>query len=202
MKNNKKKLTLTTIVFSVIAITIFVNMKLHDAAQKGNILEAEGLLKQNHGENINETDRHGDTALHLAIANNKLSMVKYLLENHAQVAKVNNEGITPLYEAAAAGNNDAIKLLLDRGNAQETIDLRSGKKDGGFYTPLHVAIMRSHPATVQLLLSRGANPAIKTIDGKTAYELAEDWLKESKGSSYHDKQQKIVEILRNYKGNK
>jgi len=202
MKTNKKKLTLTTIVLAAIAVTVFVNMKLHDVAQKGNILEAEVLLKQNYGDGVNDVDKHGDTPLHLAIANNKLSMVKYLLENHAQVTKQNNEGVTPLYEAAAAGNNDVIKLLLDRSNAQETINLKNGKKEGGFYTPLHVAIMRGHPATVELLLSRGANPAIKTADEKTAYEIAEEWFEESKGSSHHEKQKKIVELLRNYKNKK
>ncbi len=172
-------------------------MKLVDVAGKGNVLGAEGLLKQ--GYSINEGDRHGDTPLHHASANNKLSMITFLLQNHASAAQSNNEGCTPLYEAAAAGNTEVAKLLLDRSDAKETINQKNGKKEGGFYTPLHVAIMRGHPATVELLLSYGANPMIKTADGKNAYELAEEWYDQSKGSSSVDKQQKIVEVLRRYK---
>jgi len=199
-KNTKKQITAATILLSFAAITIFVNMKLVDVASSGNVLEAEGLLKNSKNlDAVNQTDALGDSPLYIAVTNNKMAMIKFLIENNASANTPNKHGYYPLYAAALAGNNDAIKFLLNRSDAQKNINTKNGgEKEGGVYTALHAAIIRGHPATVKLLLARGANPAIKTADGKNAYQLAEELSKGAKNSSGHASHEKIVEILRAY----
>ena len=196
-KNAKKQITFVTLLLSFAAVTIFVNMKLVDVAGTGNVSEAEKVLKETKNPNVNQADAFGDTPLYVAVTNNKLAMITFLIKNHANAEIPNKPGFYPLYAAALAGNDDAIKLLLDRGNAQATINKKNGGKDG-VYTPLHAAIIRGHPQTVKLLLEHGASPDIKTADGKNAYQLAEE-LAANKKLTTHESSQKIIKILQSHK---
>jgi ankyrin repeat protein len=63
--------------------------------------------------------------------------------------------VTPLLEAASAGNNDVVELLL---GYYASID--QGNIDG--YTPLIVASLNNHPRVVRTLLAHGAEINVKT----------------------------------------
>lgn len=95
-------------------------------------------------------------------------VVRFLLERGAVVnAVARNERVrtTALQAAAASGDNESGRLLLDAGadvNATET---------GGF-TPLHAAAANGNRELVELLLERGADPSARTDDGKTPADLA------------------------------
>jgi ankyrin repeat protein len=80
------------------------------------------------------------------------------------------------------GHVDAAKLLLEKGAAINAIP--AGFDFAG--TGLHYAAMNGHRALVELLLERGADPAIK--DTKIGADAA--------GWAAHGKQPEIVELLK------
>lgn len=82
--------------------------------------------------------------------NASLDTVKVLLDHTAQVSPVNKRGLTPLGEAAAAGNVEVAKLLVAKGA------ILSERPRG--FSLLHVAAGMGQEAMVHWLLSCGANP--------------------------------------------
>jgi uncharacterized protein len=75
-----------------------------------------------------------------------------------------------LHEAASSGAIHVASALLQRGanvNARITIGGSSG------YTPLDFAASSCDVPMVKLLLTEGADVTLKTTDGKTAIQIAE-----------------------------
>ena len=62
---------------------------------------------------INSKDENGCSALHKASDRGNLDMVKYLLENDAEMNLTNNFGQTPLHMAAVKKHSDVVKYLMD-----------------------------------------------------------------------------------------
>jgi ankyrin repeat protein len=92
---------------------------------------------------------------------------KLLLDRGATVDAADGEGVTPLVLAAYRGHTDVVKLLLERGafvNAQE-------KRNG--LSSLSHAVGRGDRELVAVLLAHGADPALKSADGRTALDRAE-----------------------------
>jgi len=58
---------------------------------------------------------HKETILHLASRRNTLDIVKYLVDNGADIGATDKYGGTPLFDAACSGNIDIVKYLLDQG---------------------------------------------------------------------------------------
>jgi len=76
-------------------------------------------------------------------------------------------GVTPLHEAAKAGQLDVIKWLLDSGaNINARTDVQPG--DPGAESALYLAVCARKTESVKLLLERGANPNLKSSDGSSA----------------------------------
>jgi ankyrin repeat protein len=76
-------------------------------------------------------------------------------------AMMEREAAIALSEAAAWGNNDAIRLLLANGIGADS------RTEGG-HTPLMLAASAGLPTTVRLLLEGGANPRAVSDGGHTA----------------------------------
>jgi hypothetical protein len=74
-------------------------------------------------------------------------------------------GNTPLHYAARLGRTDLIALYL-------FFELNVDVINFYHWTPLHEAAHHGHRATVQYLISRGANCAVVNADGLTALQLA------------------------------
>ncbi|RZF40094.1 hypothetical protein LSTR_LSTR002497 [Laodelphax striatellus] len=70
------------------------NIALHWAALAGSVEIAESLL--NYGSEINSTNTHGDTALHIAARQNAFSCVVLLLARGSKVDMHNRAGLMPL----------------------------------------------------------------------------------------------------------
>ena len=81
---------------------------LFDIIKEGNASLIHSLIKRK--VNINQTDEHSRTPLHLCV--NKRSAAKVLIENGASLNAQDNEGNTPLHYAI---NRQSIKLLIKRG---------------------------------------------------------------------------------------
>jgi uncharacterized protein len=112
----------------------------------------------------------GWTLLHGAAFFARTDILKLLLERGADptIASTNAMRNHALH-AALAGRLDreGITLLLDHG-----ADVNA-RQHGG-YTALHSAAMHGDRGLVELLLARGADPAVAADDGKTAADYARE----------------------------
>ena len=98
--------------------------EIHKAAYDGDIKKVRELLQK--GVKPEEIDSFGGTALHAAMFQKNMEIVKLLLQNHFDInAQGTQNGYTPLHDAVWANNLDAIKLLLD-GGAKTNLKGRDG----------------------------------------------------------------------------
>ncbi len=154
-----------------------------NAAMTGNDLATIQLLVAK-GAGVNSKDAYGQTPLMTAAANNNTAAVKLLLARGADVNAVSaaqtGPGVkngavalgwfTPLLMATAYGSVETVGMLLDAGAKVNAVDVRG-------MTPLMIAIAtdRPNPATVKLLLSKGADPTLKCKDGETVVDWAQKY---------------------------
>ncbi|HBL99019.1 TPA: hypothetical protein DDZ86_05265 [Candidatus Dependentiae bacterium] len=148
-----------------------VNLPLHDAVLKGDVILLKQLLDSKTGGDIDAQDHEGDTALYRAVQVGNREMVLLLICAGALVDLANQHDCTPLHRAARAGNVEIVALLLAAG---ASLAARNKFLD----TPLHFAAKCSDDirvldkkteqqnaaeklAVVQLLLLCGANPTLK-----------------------------------------
>ena len=105
----------------------------------------------------------GTTALQWAAHWNDLDAVKTLLSFHANPKVANRYGVTPLSEAAAAGNAPMIELLLSAGADPNTLTTRDGE------TVLMTAACSGSADALKVLLAHGAEVNAKeNYRGQTA----------------------------------
>ena len=104
-------------------------------------------------------------ALAAAIAKGNVSEVKRLIRNDSLLNRHEPEsGLTPLNEAAFHGEQEILKLLLDRG-ARVSHPSRDGN------TALHTAAFLCRTEMVELLLDRGASTETKNARGETPIDV-------------------------------
>jgi ankyrin repeat protein len=131
-----------------------------DTARQGDahaVLEALA-----HGAAVNATSADGTTALHWAVHNDDVELVKRLIGAGADVNVANKFGATPLTEAAVVGDVAIIEQLVAAG-----VQVDAPGKDG--QTALMVLARGSSVAAARLLLEHGANvDAAETWRGQTA----------------------------------
>jgi ankyrin repeat protein len=121
------------------------------------------VLLNTRGIDLEAKARNGDNALMIASYKGNKPAVEALL---AKGAEVNRPGWTPLHYAAAVGNNDIVRILLDK---SAYIDAESPNKT----TPMMMAARGGHILTVKLLLDEGADPTLKNELGMNAIDFAE-----------------------------
>lgn len=126
---------------------------LWQAAYNGDVAVATKLLQK--GTDIETRDTSGWTPLFIAVQKHRTAMVKLLLENGAEPDVKCNLGLrTPLHQAAEAGHEDLVELLLThKANPNLYNDLKR--------RPLVFAAAEGHLAVVKMLLDNGAWPQTK-----------------------------------------
>lgn len=163
-------------------------LPLAQAASTGNTEIAKLLLQK--GAQVNKTDPFGRAALLIAVMNGRVDMTRLLIQNGADVNLKNGENVTPLHwasadcaailiehgadihnrsktnqvsplmDAAAAGNADKVRLLLEKGaSITETNRFKS--------EPLHFAANHANLDTATVLIKKGANVNSINSEGKT-----------------------------------
>lgn len=143
------------------------NTPLHIASALGYNEIVELLVR--YGASLNAKNISRDTALHRAAGKGHKNTVELLLKSGADINILNNSGQTPGYWAYyLQGNNhqDIAKMLIEAG-----LDLNTQSKSSG-WTMLMWASYRGDIDMVNLLLEKGADPAIKGKDGNNALDLA------------------------------
>lgn len=141
---------------------------LHVAADRGLIEIADCLLKG--GANIDAKTnfefiiRETQTPLYRAVDNRQVAMVRFLVEQGADVNIVCNTSCdTALTEACKKNLVEVVDFLLSRGANPNGIDHPSGRRYGSF--PLYWAISRQ---VVERLVAAGADVNAVTDDRDTA----------------------------------
>jgi ankyrin repeat protein len=108
---------------------------------------------------------YGRSLLNIASLYNHLTIVKTLIEAGADVNITDDNGNTPLHEAARRDNVCIVKYLLDNGNATNINN----------HSPLHRAAIFSGMDSGKCLLEYGADPECQDSDGNTAADLADQF---------------------------
>lgn len=119
------------------------------------------------GVDVNETDRYGNTALHIAAAQGSEKNVHLLINAKANTNSKNIFGITPLHEAVKQQHIHIIQTLLKHG-------VDANESDSHGRTALHLSVQMKNPDIVKVLLNAKVKTNIQDKDGSTAMDKAQD----------------------------
>ena len=105
-----------------------------------------------------------DTLLHVAARNNKKDIVKFLIDEGADIEARSANGLTPLHEASLYDSFVAMKVLVDSG-----ANIEAKNADG--CTPLHT-MNYMDIKTFKYLLECGADKEARSNSNETALHMA------------------------------
>lgn len=151
------------------------------AVRYGLVYVSDWLIRETNA-NVNIVDKTGIGIFLASVFSSNVMMIIYVIwtlnkkENH----KLNNQivgfnGIntfdphkrTALHWAAYQGDFLTVKLLIDAGANVDLVD-----SDG--FTPLHWGLVSNNKSVIQLLVKANCDVSKKTLDGKTAWDIASD----------------------------
>jgi len=147
----------------------------HCAAGRGedNVDGVEAAIAK--GANINHTEeKSGQTPLMGAVLRGKVGIVRYLLDNEADVTIGEKQGYTPPHGAAFQGRADVMQMLIDHG-----IDVNVPHEVDG-YTPLIRTCWgkkEGHFETFNVLVEHGVNPLAPAVKPDGSEETCRDMVK-------------------------
>ena len=144
------------------------DLDIFEAAAMGLVPRLTSLLDAEPGL-VNAVAADGFYPLGLTAYFKHPAAVRLLLDRGANPnqAAANTAKVTALHAAVSSNQAQIVEWLLDAGadvNARQQID----------YTPLMGAAANARTAIMDMLLARGADPSLKTTDGKTAADLARE----------------------------
>jgi ankyrin repeat protein len=103
----------------------------------------------------------GNTILMVASVSNHMHIVKYLVENGADVNAKNDARESALLLTCREGHLDIIRYLVENG---ADINYSTGLKYGEGVTPLTFACVYGHLSVVEYLVENGANVDEKIVN--------------------------------------
>ncbi|CAO1431229.1 unnamed protein product [Diamesa tonsa] len=149
-----------------------IDQRAHDGKTAFRLASLEGhfecvqtMLK--YGCDVNLKDADSRTTLYILALENKLNVVKFLLDySNVNVNIPDSEGRTALHVSAWQGHQEMVKLLITVGNADvNAIDLENR-------SPLHSCAWQGNHEVMQLLLYYGAVPDHACKQGATALGIS------------------------------
>jgi len=141
---------------------------LYKLAEAGDKTGLESLLLKNPSL-INEKNSEGETALHFAAYQGKISVVQLLLSIGASVDLQTKNGYTALIWSTYNGNLSIVELILSHA---PNINLQVTEGSWAGYTALMLAADYGHQSILELLIAQGANLDICSKYGYTALMIA------------------------------
>ncbi|GJE85550.1 ANK-REP-REGION domain-containing protein [Phanerochaete sordida] len=139
-------------------------LSVHTAALNRQVGLVRTLITQD-PKLLNAQDVDGRTPLHWAATSGSLEIVRYLLDQNAQVDLPDNAGWTALHIASSAGHEDIVRELLGAG-----ADVKKTNDKG--LTALHYAASKSRIDIGKLLIDRGADINARDKANQTALHRA------------------------------
>ncbi|XP_014663141.1 PREDICTED: putative ankyrin repeat protein RF_0381 [Priapulus caudatus] len=136
----------------------------YDRASSGRLNIMRLLLEAGAVPNVAHT-KSGETPLMCAARMGVEAVVQMLLSHGADANAADSHGQS-LYHAACSGRLDIVRLLLEAGADPNIADTESGE------TPLMMAVSKCEEATVQMLLSHGADANAANSNGETSLHYA------------------------------
>ncbi|MEI0748269.1 ankyrin repeat domain-containing protein [Brachyspira pulli] len=170
-----------------------------NAVSKGDIEKLGTIIETNKDLN-KQYDKI--TPLSLAAARNDTNMIRFLVQNGADINLEDGYGYSPIMKAVFYNNTNAITTIADlnadlnavcSANGQTPLtylaseygtaklcyhlikknaDVNKQNKNG--YTPLMTAAEYGFPSTLGIFVHAGADYNIRNNEGKTVYDIAED----------------------------
>ncbi|MBO7127108.1 ankyrin repeat domain-containing protein [bacterium] len=104
----------------------------------------------------------------------RLEMTKLLLENGADVKAVDEDNWTALLWASWTGMPTVVDALVKAGSDVNALDAKK-------QSPLMVAAQRGNEKVVEILINAGADATLKNADGKSAEDLANEYMAQFSG---------------------
>ncbi|MBU1101462.1 MAG: ankyrin repeat domain-containing protein [Bacteroidetes bacterium] len=135
-------------VLLVLGTSITHSQELINAVRQGNLQEAKSIL-ENDPAKITDAMDGNRTAFHIACDAGNLDIVKFLVENNADIQAKDVDGDTPLHWAAFRGRDEIAAYLLEIGAEINAVNLSQN-------TPLVYAVNNRRSSTIDLLLNNGA----------------------------------------------
>jgi len=117
------------------------------------------------GDDVNSVVANAMTPLMHASHRGEIEFARLLLAAGAQIEARNGDGNSALWLACVGRHLDMIDLLVDAG-----INLDNQNDNGA--TALMYAASSGRTEVVERLLARGADPAVETLDGFSALDMA------------------------------
>ncbi|NXT78852.1 ASB3 protein, partial [Zapornia atra] len=137
---------------------------LHLSARHGSLESLRALLEA--GVDLNEVTTEATTALFLAVENEHVDTVKFLLQHGANVEGPHSlSGWNSLHQASFQECTEIMKILLEKGASKEC-------KDDFGITPLFVAAQYGKLESLRLLVSYGAAVNCQANDRATPLLIA------------------------------
>ena len=135
------------------------------ASEEGGNPEIVRLLMEG-GADINRPiAATGRSPLHLAVQRNSVELCQVVLAGKPNLETQDNDGLTPLQQAASREKSDLVRLLLEAGANPNPAFWQGGDR------PLHWAARRGDEAMVQLLLQHGADVNALNEAGQTPLSM-------------------------------
>ncbi|KAK3597127.1 hypothetical protein CHS0354_038046 [Potamilus streckersoni] len=131
------------------------------ACEKGNSEQLKKLLDA--GADVTVKDEEGKTALHYCADNLETQCAEMLLEADTTLLNIQDEQMyTPMHMAVLAGNENLLKLLIERGADIHCLD-------ENYHTLVHLATASGHPKILEILIQHEAD--LSSADNYNAYPI-------------------------------
>ncbi|RSL46816.1 hypothetical protein CEP54_013676 [Fusarium duplospermum] len=151
------------------------------ACEKSKRQAVDELIKL--GAEVNSETPNGEAALHYAIRQEDVKLVKILLDRGVKVSRTYNDpdSYTALHVAVKVGNGQVMETILDSLDSKTRSEYINFRDFAG-RTPLHLAASLKRPEVMALLLSAGAYPNRRDPQGRTPLHsvFEESWRVDSR----------------------
>jgi len=144
--------------------------RLVEAGADVNVQKSDTSLVEEEGADVNVQKIHKNraTPLFIAVLKKNLKIVKFLVENGADINKKTVSGNTILMVAIAFRDLEIVKFLLEKG---ADISEKSNNRN----TPLHLAAKWGNFGIVKFLVEKGADINVVNKAGNTPLHIAAKW---------------------------